>query len=310
MPEQSWHGSFAIPMTPYTDDDHIDVDVLAAEIAFCVENGVGGIPTPLMVSEFRSLSEEERKLMMRVAVEVSAGRAPVIGNVAAVNTPLAVQYAEYAQKIGVDGVIAMPPYIHKPDFPKIYAYYKAIAEAVTVPVWIQNASVAPLSADQLVQLCEEIENVSWVKEEVPPSTQNITRLLEKHSPAIHGVMGGGGGRPLLEEYERGSMGCVHACQYCDVLQRVWELLDAGEKTAAYDLFEHLLPSLMLEGMLGMAYAKEIMVRRGIFKNHAMRNTVKPLDEYDMSAIDRTWERIQPYLVWNEGKMVDSRKVTV
>ena len=299
MREDTWRGSFAIPMTPYTDDDRIDVDVLAAEIEFCIESGVGGVPTPLMVSEFRSLSEEERKLMMRVAVEVSAGRVPVIGNVAAVNTPLAVRYAEYAQQIGVDGVIAMPPYIHKPDFETIYAYYKAIAAAVAVPVWIQNAGVAPLSPDQLVKLCEEIENVCWVKEEVPPSTRNITRLLAKRSPAIHGVMGGGGGRPLMQEHARGSKGCVHACQYCDVLQRVWELLDAGELDAAGDLFEHLLPSIMLEGALGMAYAKEIMVRRGIFKNHRVRNSSKPLDDYDMAEIDRTWARIQPYLIWHQ-----------
>lgn len=296
--ENTWRGSFAIPMTPYTDEDRIDVDVLAAEIEFCIESGVGGIPVPLMVSEFRSLSEAERKLMMRVPVEVSAGRVPIIGNVAAVNTPLAVQYAEYAEKIGVDGVMAMPPYIRKLDFGKIYAYYKAIAEAVTMPVWIQNANVAAMSPDQLVQICEEIENVSWVKEEVPPSTKNITRLLEKNSPAVHGVMGGGGGRPLLEEYDRGSKGCIHACQYCDVLQDVWNLLDAGEKDKAYELFEHLLPSLMLEGMLGMAYAKEIMVRRGVFKNFNIRGSVKPLDAYDMLAIDRAWERIQPYLSWH------------
>lgn len=299
MTEETWRGSFAIPMTPYTDDDRIDVDVLAAEIEFCIESGVGGVPTPLMVSEFRVLSEDERELMMRVAVEVSAGRVPVIGNVAAVNTPLAVQYAEYAQKIGVDGVIAMPPYIHKPDFATIYAYYKAIAGAVDVPVWIQNAGVAPLSPDQLVKLCEEIENVCWVKEEVPPSTKNITRLLEKNSPAVHGVMGGGGGRPLMQEHARGSRGCVHACQYCDVLQDVWDLLDAGEKDAASDLFEHLLPSIMLEGMLGMAFAKEIMIRRGIFKNHRVRSASKPLDAYDMAEIDRTWERIQPYLTWHK-----------
>ncbi len=309
MAEKHWRGSFAIPMTPYTADDRIDVDVLAAEIEFCIECGVGGIPSPLMVSEFRSLSEEERKLMMRIPVEVAdryakshnVPRVPVVGNVAAVNTPLAVQYAEYAQKIGVDAVIAMPSYIRKPDFETIYAYYKAIADAVAVPVWIQNASVAALSADQLVRVCEEIENVSWVKEEVPPSTKNISRLLEKNSPAVHGVMGGGGGRPLMAEYARGSKGCVHACQFCDVVQRVWELLDAGEQEAASDLFEHLLPGLMLEGMLGMAYAKEVMIRRGVFKTNYVRGRTKPLDEYDMAEIDRVWARIQPYLIWEGDK---------
>ncbi len=55
-----------------------------------------------MVSEFQNLSEEERKLMVRVAVEVAGGRVPVIANVATVNTPLAVAYATYAQKLGVD----------------------------------------------------------------------------------------------------------------------------------------------------------------------------------------------------------------
>jgi 4-hydroxy-tetrahydrodipicolinate synthase len=286
-------------MTPYDENDRIDVDVLADEIEFCIESGVGGIPAPLMVSEFRSLSEDERKLMIRVPVEVSNGRVPVIANVAAVNTPLAVTYAEYAQKMGADGVMAMPPYIRKPDFDTIYAYYQAISDAVDVPVWIQNASVASLSPDQLVKLCEEIENVSWVKEEVPPSHKNITRLLAKKSDAVKGVMGGGGGRPMMVEHARGADGNIHACEYCDVVQRVWDLLDAGETEAAGDLFEHLLPSLMLEGMMGMAYAKEIMIRRGVFKNNRVRSNSKPLDEYDMQEIDRTWERIQPYLIWHK-----------
>ncbi len=300
MADRPWRGSFAIPMTPYDEKDRIDVSVLETEIEFCIESGVGGIPTPLMVSEFRSLSEDERKLMIRVPVEVSAGRVPVIANVAAVNTPLAVAYAEYAQKVGADGVIAMPPYIHKPDYETIRAYYQAISNVVEVPVWIQNASVAALSPDQLVQLCEEIEHVSWVKEEVPPSHKNITRLLEKQSSAVEGVMGGGGGRPMMVEHARGAAGNVHACQFCDLVQRVWELLDEGESDAAGDLFEHLLPSLMLEGMMGMAYAKEIMIRRGVFKNHRVRSNARPLDEYDLQEIDRTWERIQPHLIWHKA----------
>ncbi len=296
MSQKTWRGSFAIPMTPFDEQDHIDEDVLAAEIEFCIASKVGGICTPMMVSEFRSLSEDERKLMIRIPVEVAAGRVPIVANVAAVNIPLATRYAEYAQRVGVDAVIAMPPYIHRPDFETIAAYYQAISDTVNVPVWIQNASVAALSPDQLVMLCERIEHVSWVKEEVPPSTHNITRVLAKHSPAIKGVMGGGGGRPMMTEHARGSWGVIHACQFCDIVQRVWELLDAGKTEAAGDLFEHLLPSLMLEGQMGMAYAKEVMVRRGIFKNHRVRGKIHPLDAYDMREIDRVWARIQPYLI--------------
>jgi 4-hydroxy-tetrahydrodipicolinate synthase len=297
MSKRPWRGSFAIPMTPYDKRDRIDEQVLAAEIEFCIESGVGGLVTPVMVSEFRVLSEEERRTMIRVPVTVSAGRVPVIANCAAVNTPLAVGFARYAQEAGADAVIAMPPYTLRPDFETIHAYYQAISEAVTIPVWIQNAGVAALSPDQVVRLCTEIEHVSWVKEEVHPSTHSIGALVSRDCPAIEGVMGGSGGRYMIAEYARGAKGVVHACQFCDVVQRVWDLLDAGREGNARGLHEHLLPGLVLEGLMGMAFAKEIMVRRGVFRNHRIRSRARPLDEDDVREIDRVWDRIQPYLSW-------------
>ena len=298
MSERPWRGSFAIPMTPYDERDRIDEEVLAAEIEFCIESGAGGLVTPVMVSEFRVLSEEERRTMIRVPLAVSVGRVPVIANCAAVNTPLAVSFARYAQEAGADAVIAMPPYTLRPDFETIYAYYQAVSDAVTIPVWIQNAGIAALSADQIARLCTEIENVSWVKEEVHPSTHSIGALVSRGCPAIEGVMGGGGGRYMIAEYARGAKGVVHACQFCDVVQHVWDLLEAGREDDARDLHEHVLPGLVLEGLMGMAFAKEIMVRRGVFRNHRIRSRARPLDEYDMREIDRVWERIQPYLRWH------------
>jgi 4-hydroxy-tetrahydrodipicolinate synthase len=286
-------------MTPYDDQDRIDEDALAAEIAFCIESGVGGLVVPVMVSEFRVLSEEERRTMIRVPVQVSAGRVPIVANCAAVNTPLAVSFARYAQEVGADAVIAMPPYTLRPDFATIYAYYQAISDAVDIPVWIQNAGVAALSADQIARLCTELERVSWVKEEVSPSTHSISALMAKNCPYIEGVMGGAGGRYMITERARGSLGVIHACQFCDVLQRVWDLLDDQKEDEAGDLFEHLLPGLVAEGLMGMAYAKEIMVRRGVFKNNRVRSRARPLDEQDMVEIDRIWERIQPYLTWHK-----------
>jgi 4-hydroxy-tetrahydrodipicolinate synthase len=297
MNKRPWRGSFAIPMTPYDERDRIDEQVLAAEVEFCVESGVGGLVTPVMVSEFRVLSEEERRTMIRVPVTVSAGRVPVIANCAAVNIPLAVSFARYAQEAGADAVIAMPPYTLRPDFETVHAYYQAISEAVTIPVWIQNAGVAALSPDQVVRLCTEIEHVSWVKEEVHPSTHSIGALVSRDCPAIEGVMGGSGGRYMIAEYARGAKGVVHACQFCDVVQRVWDLLDAGREENARGLHEHLLPGLVLEGLMGMAFAKEIMIRRGVFRNHRIRSRARPLDEDDVREIDRVWDRIQPYLSW-------------
>lgn len=297
--QKDWRGSFAIPMTPWDEKDQIDEDILWAEIDFCVESGVGGLVSPVMVSEFFVLSEAERRQMVRVTVEAAAGRVPVVANCAAVNTPLAVSYAQYAQDVGADAVIAMPPYIQRADRENVFAYYKAISDAVNIPVWIQNAGMAALSQDLVLELCTEIENVSWVKEEVEPSTRNIGALVARNNPAVKGVMGGAGGRYLITERARGAVGCIHACQFCDVLQRVWNLLDAGKDTAASALFEHLLPGLVTEGLMGMGFSKEIMVRRGVFKNHRMRLNAHPLNNDDMIEIDRIWERIQPYLLWHQ-----------
>jgi dihydrodipicolinate synthase/N-acetylneuraminate lyase len=297
---KEWKGSFAIPMTPFDAHDRIDEQVLADEIEFCIEAGANGIVVPVMVSEFGALSEDERRRMVRIPLEVNAGRVPIIANCAAVNTPLAVEFAVFCEQAGADGVIAMPPYVLVPDFETTYAYYKAISDAVSIPVWIQNAGPAPVSTDQIVRLCTEIENVRWVKEEVNPSPQAIGRLVGRNCPAVEGVMGGVAGRYLLTERARGSKGVIHACQFCDVIRRIWDLLDAGQEEEGEDLFERVLPGLVIEGLMGMAFAKEIMVRRGVFKNYRMRSQAKPLDSFDLLEIDRIWKRIEPFLLWHKG----------
>ncbi len=294
---EPWSGVFAIPMTPFDAHDRIDEGALRAEIEFCVGCGVGGLVTPVMVSEFFVLSEAERRLMVRVPVEQVAKRLPVVGNCAAVNTPLAVEYARYCQEVGADAVIAMPPYVGRADFATVQAYYRAISDAVTVPIWIQNAGLAALSVEQVVQLCEEIEHVCWVKEEVAPSTHSISNLLRRATPAVHGVMGGSAGRYVMTEHARGSRGIIIACEIADVMQAIWNLLEAGNQQAAGDLFEHALPAIDLEGLMGMAFAKEIMVRRGVFSNHRVRLQSRPLDDHDLIEIDRVWERLQSYLLW-------------
>ena len=118
-----------------------------------------------------------KSALAQVVVEQDSGARRIFGV-----EPVAAR-RELAKQMGADAVIAMPPYVLVPDFETTYAYFKAISDAVSIPVWIQNAGVAPLSTDQIIRLCSEIENVSWVKEEVNPSPQAIERLVARNSPA-------------------------------------------------------------------------------------------------------------------------------
>jgi 4-hydroxy-tetrahydrodipicolinate synthase len=291
----SWRGAFAIPPIPWTNQDTIDEDVLRGEIDWMIAKGAPGVIGPILVSEFQLLSHRERRLYMRILVEHTHQRVPTIVNVAAVNTPEAVEYTQYAREIGADGVIAMPPYTLRYDVERTFDYFRQIASAAQMPVMIQNANLAPLTVDQVIRLCSEIEHVHWVKEEVEPRHRSIGMLAGRKSPHVHGIMGGGGGQYIITEHARGACGTIIAPQIVDIVQKIWVLLDEGNLSEAEAWYERALPIINLEFAMGIAFMKEIMVRRGALKNHRMRMLSKPFDADDMREIDRVWERIKPYL---------------
>jgi hypothetical protein len=129
----------------------------------------------------------------------------------------------------------------------------------------------------------------------------MTDILSRDCPQIYGVMGGYGGVRLITEWERGSCGLIHACNFCDVVQYLWELLDGGELPEAESLFERFLPLLMVETMGGSEIQKEFMVKRGVFRNHLCRWRRKGFDAHDMREFDRAYSRIEPYLRWPKIK---------
>ena len=102
-------GSSAIPMTPFDETDAIDVSALRREIEFILEAGATSICVPVMVSEFDTLSEKERKLMVEVTCDVVAGRRPVIACATAPNALQAAEYGRFAAACGADAVISMAP---------------------------------------------------------------------------------------------------------------------------------------------------------------------------------------------------------
>lgn len=211
-------------------------------------------------------------------------------------TPQAVEYAEYAEDCGAGAVIAMPPAGVSFDF--IRDYFRKISGAVHVPVMIQNHSMAGtmLSPAQLVQLCEEIENVTWVKQEVFPGPVSISALRKAAAGgALEGIMSGYGSQYAPLDYARGASASIHACEWADLVQQVWDLFFSGKEREGRELHYRILPALQLEGVLGMRYAKQVMIRRGIFKNTIMRKAAPELSEDDMKEIDRIFDLVSPWM---------------
>lgn len=293
-------GSSAIPMTPFDENDAIDAAALRREIEFIVESGATSICAPVMVSEFESLSERERKLMVEVTCETAAGRCAVIACATAPNAEQAADYGVFAAKCGADAVISMAP--KNCEYDRVKYYFERLADASGLPVMIQNAGIpgVQLSGAQVARLMEEIEGVTWVKQEVAPGPQGITEVVEACKGGLVGTMSGFGAAYSPTDWERGVTASIHACEFCDLVQRVWDLFDAGKEEEARAFHYAILPALQLESLFGMMYAKEIMVRRGVFepKHVRLRTRTRPLTKHDLYEIDKVWELTKPLLIWN------------
>ncbi|HLI52485.1 MAG TPA: dihydrodipicolinate synthase family protein [Thermomicrobiaceae bacterium] len=285
-----WRGVFTIPCTPFNDDGTLDLDSLRREVAFCIEAGAHGIVAPVNASEFWTLSDDERKAVAEVIVQAADHRVPTVIGVAGGSTLHAVAFARHAQQIGADAVIAMPPYVRVAPLNAIFAYYRALSEAISIPIFIQNHDAPAgtrLSPEFVARLVQELEHVDYVKEETLPPNHAIAAELKLCGPKLKGVMGGIAGRYLMDEYRRGACGTMPACEATDVHVQVWNALDNGEARKARDLFNRLLPLLNFESVIPGVY-KAVLKRRGIIRSDYLRshdgNPLDASDHQELSAI--------------------------
>ena len=294
-----FRGIFTIPSTPFHDDGQIDMLSFRRLIDFCVECGAHGLVFPVNASEFTSLSDVERFQLSEVLVEQNAGRLPVIIGVAGVTQEVAAKFTEHAHDIGANGVIAMPPYVRRREFPEkvIFDYYQRISDVAQVPVFIQNY-VPPIgtdmSAEFLLKLCREIEHVEYIKEETVPSTVKLTAVVKGNDGSCKGFFGGSGGRYLIEEHRRGSDGNMPGCHVTDVVVALWNALEAGDKERAMYIHKEMAPLFFFEHQLSGCY-KEVLYRRGVIDCPLKRNGAMPLDEISSKYLDDILEALEPLM---------------
>ena len=302
MSQDAFRGIFTIPSTPFDKNGDIDWGDLKRVVDFCVGCGAHGIVWPVNASGFPVLTDEERLEGMRVVVEQTAGRIPVVLGVQGVSGHHAAMFSRRAQELNADGVIAMAPYVQElEDEGAVLEYYQAIDREVEVPIFIQNhARGSVMSVDAMVRLINEIEHVDYIKEETFPVTHVITGLIEKAGPKLKGVFGGGGGRYLLLEHPRGVAGQMPGCHVTDVMVRLWDALDAGDIKEAKRVYGMLAPLYALETLKG-TYYPEVLRRRQVIKSSRSRLTTSynTQDAYDHEALDDILKDLQPLFTWNE-----------
>ena len=297
---KEFKGIFIIPCTPFkkTEEGFIDVDEdsLRSLVNYVVEAGAHGIVMPQLASEFYTLSEDERKRITEVIIETVKGRIPVVIGVQAVNTRLAVTYAKHAYKKGANAVIALPPYLPTGGEERIFDYFKAISDAIDIPVFIQNGGPplgSSLTPAFIAKMVKEIKNVKYVKEEVAPTTHSISADLKACGKAIKGVFGGAGGVYMIEEFKRGAVGNMPTCEYTEIAVEVYNRYDKGDEEGARELHKELMALQRINNIHGAI--KEVLKRRGVIKATYSRIPTPGLDEFDHMEIERNLKKAARYL---------------
>lgn len=290
-------GIFAIPVTPFHEDGSVDYESLRRCVAYCVEAGAHGIVMPVNASEGPRLTDDERDTVLRVGVETVAGAVPFVAGVSGVSLEHCVARARVAAEAQVDSVIAMPVN-GMGGGRETYDLYAALAEATQLPVWVQNNKppIGPtIPTPTIIQMVDEIPGVSLLKEESLLPGNVMTAVLEACGDKVDAIMGGMGGRFLLQEYRRGGAGTMPAGHITEAHVALWDALEAGGTDAdgnqivsadARRLFNRLLPALNLEFFFGVTAYKQAFWRRGIISTPVTRSPGgKPFDRYDAEELD-------------------------
>jgi 4-hydroxy-tetrahydrodipicolinate synthase len=171
-PEGSW---VAIP-TPFTEDDSVDFDGFEKLVDFHVQHGTDGLLLMGSTGESPSLTMDERRQILDRVLAYARGKLPLLAGTTGGNTRQTIELSQYAQQAGADGLLlVVPPYL-SPTQDGVYEHFKAVAEAVEIPVAIYNnpgrvsVNIEPATVVGLA----DIPNIVADKEAMP----NINQLVQ------------------------------------------------------------------------------------------------------------------------------------
>ncbi len=161
----SIEGAYPALITPFTKDDKIDVEGLRRLVEYTIEGGVAGIVPCGTTGESATLSREEHKRVVDVVVDYS--KVPVIAGTGSNNTREAVEFTKHAEDAGVDGCLLITPYYNKPNVSGLKEHFKRIGDSVELPLILYNIASRTglnMTADTMVELASEVDNIKGVKE--------------------------------------------------------------------------------------------------------------------------------------------------
>jgi 4-hydroxy-tetrahydrodipicolinate synthase len=234
-------GSITALVTPFKDGA-LDEGALRAHVEWQIENGSHGLVPVGTTGESPTLSHDEHKRVVAICVEEARGRVPVIAGAGSNNTAEAIDFARHAEQAGADALLVVTPYYNKPTQEGLFQHFKAINDAVGLPILIYNIpgrSVIDMSVDTMRRLYE-LPNIAGVKD----ATANVARVsLQRQAMGEEFIQLSGEDATALGFMAHGGHGCISvtsniAPRLCAEFQ---EACIAGNYRDALVLQDRLMP---------------------------------------------------------------------
>lgn len=278
----TYRGVFPVAPTVFDADGRLDLDGQKRCIDFMIDAGSHGICILANWSEQFALSDDERERVMDCVLKHNSGRVPIIVTTTHFSSDACAARSRRAQDAGASMVMIMPPYhgaTIRATEPGIYAFFKQVSDAISIPIMIQDAPVAgtPLSVALLARMAREIGNVSYFKIEVPQTANKLRALIAEGGESIVGPWDGEEGITLLADLNAGANGTMPGGGYPDGMRSIFDPFAAGDRKAATAAYARWLPLINYENrQCGLAAAKILMETGGVIRSGATRRPQQPL----------------------------------
>jgi len=310
-------GPFPILSTPFEESGEVDYETLARQAKFVDWCGCSGMIWPQAGDAVDLLTPEEKRKGMAVLTEALKGRKSALClGVNGKNAAEIVETAKYAESLAPAAIISRPPDEGKTQ-EDMLEYWRAIGNVVSRPVIIQTSGGTAYkgpgpSLETLIGLAEEFPHFGYVKEETNPIDERMQKLIAT-KPTIKRVFSAMGGYAWLRQMRFGTEGLItERAAYADLLERIWQEFDRGDKDVAADAFGKLEQMLFLARSIPCnelrGFHLHIWKKRGVFKNMLSRNygpnnsvPEKPvvsemkLTQEQIDQVESKFEAMKPYL---------------
>jgi 4-hydroxy-tetrahydrodipicolinate synthase len=200
-------GSIPALVTPMRNGS-LDEEAFRAFVEWQIAEGSHGLVPVGTTGESPTLTHEEHRRVVEICVEVAAKRVPVIAGAGSNSTREAIDLAVHAESAGADAVLVVTPYYNKPNQKGLHAHFRAVAEAIKIPLIIYNIpgrSVVDMAPKTMGKLFRDCENVIGVKD----ATANLARAsMQRHRMGTEFLQLSGEDITALGFMAHGGQGCI------------------------------------------------------------------------------------------------------